>query len=300
MCKLHFVARYVVMTFLASSLVGGQGLHKKDFSLVRHYRVGETFGYQMKANNENRGRTTSYQAQANGVVRRNSAGVYFVEFTWSGLSYNGNPVPLPSADMSIEQQLSLDPRFKLSIPDLSKVPPALIAPMLDLLTFYADVQLGMQQRTLHRAGDHVYVIHSRPNSWADHVHTLVGEDAVDFDIALASIDATENTATLVVKHVPPPEPKVSLPVAWMRAPVMDTANNWIQVVKKGSEYLAGVGKEVFTDHIVLNLKSGMIDSATMDNPVDVLEKQCADESLQNCSGAHRYQIHRHIEIGLLP
>jgi hypothetical protein len=232
-------------------------------------------------------------------VTRNSAGVFIVEFTWSGLVYNGNAVPLPSRGRTVEQQLSLDPEFKLSIPDFSKVPPPLVGPMADLLTFYADAQLAMRQRKLRRAGDHVYVKDSRPNSWADHVHTLVGEDVVDLDITLATINVPKDTATLMVRHVPPRELKISLPAEWLRVPVMDTPNNWTQVIKENTTYIAAVGKETFTDRIVLNLENGEINSATMDNPVDVLERQCTDETLQNCSTAQRYGIHRHIEIELL-
>lgn len=284
--------------FLACEMT--QAFAQSGISLNRHYVPGETLHYFMEAENQNHGRTVSYRAQADGQVAKDSRGVFYVDFKWSRLSYNGHPVPLPSSGPSVQEQISLDPRFRLSIPNFSKIPRTLIAPMADLLTFYADVQLAMRQDRLRRAGDRVYLARSKPNSWADHVHTLVGEDAVDFDIVLANVNAAKKAATLVVRHIPPPKSEIRLPAQWMHIPVADAENNWVQVVKDGADYLAEVGKETFTDRIVLSLRNGEILSGTMDNPVQVLQKQCSDKSLQSCGNTQRYWIRRHIEIKLDP
>jgi hypothetical protein len=182
------------------------------------------------------------------------------------------------------------------IPDLSKVQPTLIGPMADLLTFYADVQLAIRQHGLRHTGDHAYIERPQPNSWADHVHTLVGEEAIDFDITLASVNELRKNASLIVRHVPPARPEVAVTAEWMRMRVADSANNWIQVAKGGNEYVASVGEETFTDRIEMSLLDGEILSATMDNPVEVLERTCSDESLKSCSAARRYQIGRRVEI----
>lgn len=289
-----FWAAYVLVVLAAGQAFTAE--KKNDVSLRRNYREGEVVRYRMRASNQNGDRTTSYEARANGIVKRDLGGAFVEEFTWTGLSFNGHAVPSTSTGTQVQQKLSLDPRFKLSIPDLSKVQPAWIGPMTDLLTFYADVQLAMRQSGLRHAGDHVYIKRSQPNSWADHVHTLVGEDAIDFDITLARVNESDGKATVVVKHVPPAKPGVALATEWMRIPVADAANNWVQVVKEGGTYIASVGKETFTDRIELSLADGRILGAGMDNPVEVLERTCSDEGLQSCGAARRYRIRRQVEI----
>jgi hypothetical protein len=44
------------------------------------------------------------------------------------------------------------------------------------------------------------------------------------------------------------------------------------------------------------LSDGRIRSATMDNPVDVMERVCRDAALTSCGEARRYRIHRHIVV----
>jgi hypothetical protein len=44
--------------------------------------------------------------------------------------------------------------------------------------------------------------------------------------------------------VPPAVPQIKLPTEWMKTPVSDTANNWVEVEKNGdSKFSAEVGKE---------------------------------------------------------
>lgn len=285
-----------VLVYAVFALLAQQQLKADSSVLKRLYREGETLHYQMNARNQDGSKTTAYQAEADGVVHRNAAGIFIEEFRWSHLGFDGSAFPLSTASLNFRQELSLDPAFRLSIPDLNKVQPALIGPIVDLLTFYADTQLAMRQSGVRHQGDHVYVKHGRPNSWADHVHTTVGEDAIDFEIMLKSLDIPGNSATLVVKHVPPAAPQIKIPANWMRAPVADMPNNWVQVRKEGEKYVASVGQETFTDTVHVSLRDGRIASATMENPVEVREENCSDAGLQNCGSARRYRIERHVEI----
>ena len=83
----------------------------------------------------------------------------------------------------------------------------------------------------------------------------------------------------------------------MRTPVVDTPNNWVSV-RKGSngKYVAAVGKETFDDVIQISLTDGRVLPATMDNPVEVLERECGDAALTACGPATRYQIRRRITV----
>jgi hypothetical protein len=57
-----------------------------------------------------------------------------------------------------------------------------------------------------------------------------------------------------------------------------------------------VGKETFDVELKVSLDDGKILSATLDNPVEVLARECADAALSSCGEPVRYQIHRQVEI----
>jgi hypothetical protein len=225
---------------------------------------------------------------AKGIVERNASGRFVEHFKWS------------NAVGEFPQQLSLDPNVPPSVPDLGGAPPTLIGPMTDLLTFYADVWLAAKQAPLEHAGDHVYIAHGTPASWADGSRVLVGEDSIDFDITLSEVDTANGTAKVVVRHVPPARPEIHIPAEWMETQVSDTANNWIEVTKIGErKYLAEIGKETFDVGVIISLADGKILSATMDNPVSVLARECLDAAAQECGGPERYQIRRQVDVRLL-
>jgi len=99
--------------------------------------------------------------------------------------------------------------------------------------------------------------------------------------------------------VPPEKPQIRLPADWMRKPVADTANNWVQVERtKNEKYLAAVGKETFDLEIRLSLADGKILSGTLDNLVETIERECEDAALSRCSDPRPHPIKRQIEISL--
>ena len=83
----------------------------------------------------------------------------------------------------------------------------------------------------------------------------------------------------------------------MQKPINTLPNNWAEVENdSGNKYLAEVGQENFDVSIKLDLPSGRILSATMENPTDVLERDCEDAALYNCGPAIQYQIRRRITL----
>jgi hypothetical protein len=279
---------------LPSQKLGGAG---PPLALVRHYLEGEVLHYRMRGLNQGHLNTIRYRVRAEGVVKKNQSGIFVEEFRWSDLHVNNEAILLSAASQKFREDLSLSPQYRLSVPDLSKVQPILIGPITDLLTFYADALLAMYQPALVHAGDHVYVKHGTPNSWADGNYFTLGQDSIDFGITLKSINHADHTATLVIRHVPPSHPQVKLPAAWMQTPVSGSPNNWVQVEKMpNGKYAVEVGKETFTDEIKISALTGKIVSASMDNPVDVLERVCSNPSLTNCSGPTRFQIRRQIRL----
>jgi hypothetical protein len=266
-------------------------------TLVTRYQEDETVAYTMRAINEDHESTLRYDARARGVVKRDPSGVFFEEFAWSDMHVNGQPFPFPAASEEFRQRVSLSPEYKASIPDLRKVPPILIGPITDLLTFYVDVQLAMREKGLVRAGDHAYFKYGVPSSWADGTYTVLGQSAVDFDLTLEAIDPKTQVATLIVRHVPPVESKAKLPADWMRTPVGKAPNNWVQIQKDpGGRYVGEVGQETFEVNIKFSLASGKIISATMDNPVEVMRRECDDSALTVCGAPIRFRIRRQITL----
>jgi hypothetical protein len=169
--------------------------------------------------------------------------------------------------------------------------------MTDFLTFYVDLWLAAKTGRLVHPRDHFYFKRGTPASWADGSHVLIGQSSVDFDFTLEDINPANQTATVVVRHVPPEKPEVTLAADWMRKPVADTPNNWVQLQKiQGDKYLAAVGKETFEVQITLSLADGKILSATMVNPVQTWERECADLALTTCTDSKPHFIERRIEI----
>ena len=52
--------------------------------------------------------------------------------------------------------------------------------------------------------------------------------------------------------------------------------------------MAEVGKETFEVEINVSLKNGKIISATIDNPVEVLSRDCEDAELSRCGPPKRF------------
>jgi hypothetical protein len=249
----------------------------------------------MTATNRSRAGTTTYEIQADGIVRKDAAGRYVEEYAWSKLTSNDAPATLDAAAKDFRQSLSLDPNYPLSVPDLSHVLP-LIGPITDLLTFYADM-LVARQGQLTRAGDHFYFKRGTPSSWADGNYVILGQDSIDFDVTLVEVNTNAQTLTIKVRHVPPEKPEINLPADWMRSPVADTPNNWVQVTKlAGTSYAAEVGKETFDVLLKVSLVNGQVLSGTIDNPVEILERDCSNAALTACGKPARYQINREIQL----
>jgi len=263
--------------------------------LLRRYREGEKLTYHMNGINEG----WHYEIQADGVVKRDSTAGYFEEYRWSNLISDNQKVSLSPASVDFRQQVTLDPNHTLVFPNLSGIDPRLIGPTTDFMTFYADLWLAVKTGKLADAGDHFYVKRGTPNSWADGNNVLIGEDSIDFDLNLKEVNRSENTATILVCHLPPEKPEVKLPANWMAKPVSDAANNFVQVQRnKDGKYVASVGKETFGVEIKLSLLDGKILSGHMDNTVETIERECADAELAVCGEPTPHLIKRQIEISL--
>jgi hypothetical protein len=263
--------------------------------LLRRYREGEKLTYHMKGINED----WHYDIQADGLVRKDPAGTFFEEYHWSNLVSDHQNVALSSADMDFRQQLSLDLNRNPALPNLSQVEPRLVGPITDLMTFYADLWLAQKTGKLVHAGDHFYFKRSVPSSWADGNYVLIGEDSIDFDFTLKDVNRSENIVTLIVRHVPPDNPGIRIPVDWMKKPVTAAPNNWVQVRRtKNGKYLSAVGKETFDVEMKLSLIDGKILSGSIDNPVETIERECDDASLTTCRDPRPHSIRRKIQISL--
>jgi hypothetical protein len=280
-----------------TAMLAGQVPAQSHDPLQRQYREGETLVYKMTGANE----AWHYTIQADGVVKKDAAGVYYEEYRWSNMQTGGQTTTLSAETPAFRQRLTLDPSQNPSMPDLSRVDPKLIGPITDFMTFYADLWLANKVGQLKKAGDHFYFRNPMPpSSWADGTRVLIGEDAIDFDMTLKSVDPAAGTAVLVVRHVPPEKSTVQLPAAWMQTPVADTPNNWVELSKEqDGKFLVGVGKETFTVEIKVSLADGKMLSVSMDNPVKKIERICEDQALTKCGEAKPHDILRKIEITLV-
>jgi hypothetical protein len=153
----------------------------------------------------------AYEVRLTSTVKKHSDGHFFEEYAWSELTARGQPRPLPETSRNFRMAVTLEPgRAPFAPPDISKAP-NLSGPVLDLVTFYADLYLAMHAGALRNPGDRFKVPSPGPASWADGRRILTGQDAVDFEVALTAIDEPGTTATLLVKHVPPEKESLRFP-----------------------------------------------------------------------------------------
>ena len=273
--------------------------------LTRRYVEGETTRYTMTGINHGREQTFKYAAECESVVRRDEQGRFFEEVRWTRLTFAGQEIPLDEASANFRQRVSLDPDVAMTPPDITGINPMLLGPVFDLMTFYVDLHPSLHRGKLKEPGDHAHLAHGQPNSWADGKNVIIGQDCIDFDLTLKSVD--KSSAVLNVRHVPPRESSITLPAPWMHERVNpDVPNNWAQVQRNaGAEggqatFIAAAGHESFDVMVTIERPSGKILSATMDNPVDVVQRHCTDESLLNCGEPVKYRIRRQIELRRQP
>ena len=264
--------------------------------LHRTYREGETLAYQMKGQNE----AWHYTIRADGIVTKGATGPFLEEYRWSGMESDGKPVALSPETQAFLQKVSLDPISMPGMPNLSKVDRAIIGPITDFMTFYSDEWLALRMGALKKPGDHFYFPMPFNPSWADGTHVLLGEDSIAFDMTWKSTNASDHTALILIRHVPPTKPTVKLPADWMKTPVADTLNNWVEVEKEeDGKFDAGVGQETFDVELKIDLTDGKILSGSMDNTVKTIHCTCEDQQLTKCGTPAPHEIKRKIEISLL-
>jgi hypothetical protein len=181
----------------------------------------------MKAQNDG----ATYEVRITATTKKAGDGRFVEELAWSDLVANGAPRALAATSQAFRLIVTLEGGAPFDTPDLSKAPD-LIGPVTDMMNFYADLFLAMHQGALRKAGDRFYFPSPITASWADGRVVVLGEDHIDFDITLTAVDTAADVATLLIKHVPPAAPKIRLPADWMRAPVTDTPNNFVQCRKR--------------------------------------------------------------------
>ena len=240
-----------------------------------------------------------YTVRATDTVKSDAGGRFYEEIAWSDFTSNTKQTLTP-ASLALRQTVSLDdPASYMKVPNLANVQPLLIGPITDTLTFYSDLLLAMQAK-LAQPGQKAYLSRTTPNSWADGQRILLGQDVVDFSLAVQSFNPADHTKTLLVKHVPPPALHVEQPAQWMQAEKAAKPNNFVQVSKEGEEFSAETGSETFEVTLVVDTRDGRIVSAAMHNPVDLRTRTCTDRALTRCGPVAAKTTLREITFQLMP
>jgi hypothetical protein len=90
-----------------------------------------------------------------------------------------------------------------------------------------------------------------------------------------------------------------LPADWMRAPVADTPNNFVEVRKTSAGFAASVGKETFDVTLNVDISHGKILTARLENPVTKVTRACSDATLTQCGDVQATPTLRRIDLSLL-
>jgi len=147
-------------------------------------------------------KTERYSAIATGEVGQTPEGKWIEPIVWADFVLDGKPFDLGDSGKAFREVLTLDTSYQPPFPDISKAP-AIVGPITDLLTFYADVRLARMLGVLGKPRSHFYFKYGRPSSWADGQTVVVGQDTIDFDVTMKSVDRKRGVVELDVKHVPP-------------------------------------------------------------------------------------------------
>ena len=204
----------------------------------RKYGDGETLNYRIQMTHTYDGTITStYDAHAAGIVKSDDKDFY-EKFHWTSVIGDGNKITLSPAADNFRQVLSLVPPFRLSIPaELTNLGSSLIGPITDLLTFYADESLIIRHPNIRHPSDHLYLNASVASSWGS------GQDCLDFEITLLSLDQLKHLGMIKVSHLPPSKICIKPPAKWMESQVIDTPNNWYDIDRSKKKWVASAGKE---------------------------------------------------------
>jgi len=280
--------RFLSILLSAAPAAGQSPAHTP---LQRQYQAGQSAAYRMTGDNDG----WHYLIEARGAVVSDPGGAFHEEFAWSNLVSDGHVQALPPTMAAWRQRLSLDPSQMPLPADLSQVDARMVGPITDLMTFYVDLWLANKLGQLRKPGDHFYFPNPMTPSWADGSRVRLGEDAIDFDMTLKSLDAA-GTATLEVRHVPPSQPRIHLPAPWMRA-AAGTPPNWVEVRALGDgTFSAAVGEESFDVTITIALSDGHIVHGEMINPVKTVVRTCTDQALTQCGEPRPHEILRKVAI----
>ena len=106
--------------FLALVTLLSVPLQAQESLLTRQYREGEQLRYTMWGKNKGQHGTRYYSATSLSRIRK-SDDIFSEETSWTTLNMDGNEIALPTESKAFRQILSLDPDFKVPMPDISKV-----------------------------------------------------------------------------------------------------------------------------------------------------------------------------------
>ncbi|MFL6439273.1 MAG: hypothetical protein ACJ71Q_16980 [Terriglobales bacterium] len=119
------LARLLILACLTPN-AAAQATTPAGSLLSRHYHDGDRVAYHMTATNQQGPQTISYEADANGAAIEDASGTWHEEIGWSNLIWNHQAIALAPSAANFREPLSLDLKYKLSIPNLSQVDPRLI------------------------------------------------------------------------------------------------------------------------------------------------------------------------------
>jgi len=258
---------------------------------ARRYLEGNRVSYLMKGS-ENE---TTYEVRMTATTAKRTDGQFFESLAWSDMKIDGQPRSLTAAAQQFRLAVTTEGAMPFAPPDLSKAE-GLIAPVTDAMTFYADLFIAKRQSALKLPGDRTTYHNPTVASWADGRSVLIGEDHVEFEISVGDLDGASGVGVLLIKHVPPVTPQVRLNAEWMRVPVADTANNWVMVSKSRNGYTVSVGNETFDVELRVAIADGRLLSATLDNPVTAITRECTDQALMQCGPARPSPVIRRVSM----
>jgi len=290
----------MVLKALCALLVASS-VYAQNSLLDRKYKIGDKYQYKLTCSEyHNRILKSTVISVCELKVGKNDDGIFYDEINWiSKITITG----VDTSDQSNKAKsvkpyrISLHPKGKLELPAI--MVPEMTQPMQDFNTFFVAVSPHLGTTELKAAGDSILNPDLIKADLSNGDFIVIGEDC--FKIKMKITGITKESVMTQVAFLPPAQACFTYLLEEMKIPVVDSTINNIQMVLNAGnkKYNVQYGREIFFIDSVSQRKDGKIESAEMDNTLNLKVKINCGSDYKDCAAELPFTIQRNLILKML-
>jgi hypothetical protein len=255
------------------------------WTYTRHYESGRQWGYTLTTTHSSNG--VLDKEEVGEVSHTVNAAADAEDIVWTGLSLvtpDGEAEDLSEDARAVPPySLSLSPSASMTLPEL--VVPSMSGMVTDHFTYYVAVSPSLGVQDVHEVGDVATGDAPVLGEWSDDEQTPVGQDCIHPALELLTLDEGQNRVEFESRFaVPAVQDCFEWVVPEWASPVVEgQVNNFQQVKIIDGQAFAMYGVEWFTIRSQVELDSGRVTGATMDNQLGLRILAGCDDEWANCA-----------------